>query len=118
MQESQADQEFVKDIRQQLDRSCEQLDASTLSRLNRVRHAALESAASPLGRWGNVFASVMLTSVLLVAFAFYLVPADEIVPANPDLTELEAMEILSDEESLDFYEDIEFYQWLSMNEDL
>jgi len=31
------------------------------------------------------------------------------------LSELEDMEILSAEESFELYEDMEFYQWLSMN---
>ncbi len=118
MQEDQTDKQFLKVIKQELDRSCQQMDAATLSRLNRIRHAALTSPASPLGHWGNVFASAVLTVVLMAALAFYLVPGDELVLGNPNLTELEAMEILSDEESLDLYEDFEFYQWLSMNEDL
>jgi hypothetical protein len=118
MHEDQIDQQFVKGIKQELDRSCQQLDAATLSRLNRIRHAALASSVSLMGNWGNVFASAIFSVVLMVVLAFYLVPSDELVPGNPNLTELEAMEILSDEESLDFYQDFEFYQWLSMNEDL
>ena len=106
---------LIAGVRQQLDRSCNALDGQTLSRLNRIRHAALERKAAarssrlllPFG--GFVTACLLVLSVSL--FAPRTAPDAEAV-ASP----LEDIEILTSSDSLDLYEDYEFYQWLAEND--
>jgi hypothetical protein len=105
---------FLRQVRQDLDRSCAALDGHTLSRLNRIRHAALERKAvrrrSPLllPFGGLVTASVLVFSVMLSDRTQEPVESAPVAAA-----ELEDMELLSASEGLDFYEDLEFYQWLA-----
>ena len=118
MSEKKPDQQFFNDIKQELDDSCERLDAHTLSRLNHIRHQAQEGAIEekistfyqrPLLSGG---ALAFFTLVLAVSFYFNIDTGNEIDIA---LAELEDIEILSSEENFELYEEIEFYQWLSMN---
>jgi len=109
----------VEDIRMELERSCDALDGHTLSRLNAIRHKALEHKLArrsgtrpillfPLG--GLVTACVLVFTISLVSQPS-LSPADGVpVPKFEDL------ELLATNEGLEFYEDYEFYQWLAGSE--
>jgi len=111
---SAEEQRFVAGVRQQLDRSCDALDGHTLSRLNRIRHAALERKQRraprlllPFG--GFVTACVLVLTVM--TFAPGTAPdGGAVAPA------LEDLDILTSSDSLDLYEDYEFYQWLAEND--
>lgn len=111
------DERLVAAIRQQLDQGCNALDGHTRSRLNRIRHAALERKQTrgarmlllPFG--GFVTACVLVLSLTL--FRPGLAPDAE-VPAGA--AALEDIEILTSSDSLDLYEDYEFYQWLAEND--
>lgn len=118
MTEKKSDQQFVDNIKQELDRSCDRLDGQTLSRLNSIRHQALGDIC---GGNQSVFYRRFLLSggalaacilALVITFGFNSGTSSDIDIA---LSELEDMEILSAEESFELYEDMEFYQWLSMN---
>ena len=105
---------FKRKVIDELDHSCDALDGATLSRLNQIRHTALERKVQkrnvllPFG--GFVTACVL---VLAVSLNYQGALAPESESAN---LPLEDLEILSAGESLDFYEDYEFYQWLADNE--
>jgi hypothetical protein len=110
------EQRLVAGIRQQLDRSCNALDGHTLSRLNRIRHAALERKQTRSSRMllpfgGFVTACVLVLSVTLFKPGSAL---DSDLPAGT--APLEDIEILTSSDSLDLYEDYEFYQWLAEND--
>lgn len=112
-----AEAEFLTRMRQQLDRSCDGLDARTVSRLNSIRHTALEHKQkrfSPL--WlsfgGMVTATFLVFSLNLTSLQLPGSGASLKEPA----TTLEDIEILTTTESLDFYEEYEFYQWLAEND--
>jgi len=109
------DTKFLADVKQHLDHSCDALDARTLSRLNSIRHAALEHKQkrfSPL--WlsfgGMVTATFLVFSLNLTSLQF---PGSATNAA--DNAPIEDIEILTTTESLDFYEEYEFYQWLAEN---
>ena len=109
------DDRFVAGIRQQLDQSCRALDGHTLSRLNRIRHEALERKHAPRSRLllpfgGFVTACVLVLSVTL----FEPGTAPESEPGAA--AALEDIEILTTTEDLDLYADYEFYQWLAEND--
>jgi len=108
------DMRFIATVRQQLDRSCDALDGETLSRLNRIRHTALERRTQlrasrlllPFG--GFVTACVLVLTVTL--FTPGTAPDADVLAAPP-----EVLDILTTADSLDLYEDYEFYQWLADN---
>lgn len=112
-----SDEQLVAGVRQRLDRSCDALDGYTLSRLNSIRHAALEQRQKrgqrtlllPFG--GLATACVLVLSVSL--FTGGSAPETEVpTPASP----LEDLEILTSSDSFDLFEDYEFYQWLAEND--
>jgi hypothetical protein len=112
-----AEAEFLSRIQQQLDQSCDRLDARTVSRLNSIRHAALEhkqKKVNPL--WlsfgGMVTATFLVFSLNLTSLQL---PGSAGLPADEAAT-LEDIEILTTTEELDFYEEYEFYQWLAEND--
>jgi hypothetical protein len=111
------DERLVAGIRQRLDQSCRSLDGHTLSRLNSIRHAALERKQSRSSRMlllpfgGFVSACVLVLSVTL--FRPGVAPD---LDSSAGASALEDIELLTSTESLDFYEDYEFYQWLAENE--
>ena len=112
--EEQHDQRFVAGIRQKLDQSCNALDGHTLSRLNRIRHEALERKHARASRLllpfgGFVTACLLVVSVMM--FGLGRAPDTEAVAAP-----LEDIDILTSSDSIDLYEDYEFYQWLAEND--
>lgn len=108
MKENEKDQEFIASAKQVLDRSLEDIDAHTLSRLRQARHRAIESAPTRVppfvwaGGVATAFAALVLAAVLLFPSG-----APSPVPT------LEDVEILASSEDLDFYDELEFYHWLA-----
>jgi hypothetical protein len=112
----QAEARLVAGIRRELDASCRALDGQTLSRLNSIRHAALErkrparrgALLLPFG--GLVTAAVLVLSISLVNSG--RTPETEFAPVNAPL---EDIDLLTENASLELFEDYEFYQWLAEN---
>jgi hypothetical protein len=104
---------FVVAVRQELDRSCAALDGPTLSSLKSIRHCVLERKQSRHSRVLLPFGG-LVTACLLVASVLLLnplgLPTQQRQGSEPPL---EDIELLTDTEGLDFYEDYEFYQWLA-----
>ena len=112
--DSPDDKHLVDGIRQKLDQSCNALDGQTLSRLNRIRHVALERKQARASRMLLPFGGFVTACVLVVSVMMFVptrAPETEAV-ASP----LEDIEILTSSDSLDLYEDYEFYQWLAEND--
>lgn len=106
------EQDFVHKVRGELHRSLADLDDITLARLGQGRQRALRqdiAAAErpPLvlaGIWGTIAASLLL--LLATVFSPFGQPgADNAIIAE--------MSLFTEEESLEFFSDIEFYEWLS-----
>ena len=99
-------QEFVNKARQTLDQSVAELDTVTLARLKAARLTALE-ARDKQALWQNklVLASVM--SVTLVA-GIWLIQK----PVATDFP-MDDMQILTSNDELELFRDLEFYQWLA-----
>jgi hypothetical protein len=101
----------LEDKSQQLLReSAENLDGRTRSRLTQARHAALaelESGKSQRIRW-MLPAGAAAAGVLAVAMLSNRAPVTQIeAPAV-----VEDIEIITAEDSLEMYENLEFYAWL------
>lgn len=106
---------FLQAARRELEESCARLDGSRLSRLNHIRHRALErrkrdkpriALLAPFG--GLVTACVLVFAVILMRPES--APTESVAPGLP----VEDIEILSSAD-LELYEDFEFYQWLAEN---
>lgn len=122
MNDKKSDQRFMQEIKQELDSSCNRLDAQTLSRLTHIRHQALEGTLekSKVAFYHRLFqqnpllsGSAIATCALILGIGFYFNMGSG--ASDITLSELEDIEILSADDSFELYDDIEFYQWLSMN---
>jgi len=112
-EQTPGERQFVAGIRQQLDRSCNALDGQTLSRLNRIRHAALERKQARASRLLLPFGGFVTACVLVLSVTMF---APGSAPeADALASPLEDIDILTTSDSLDLYEDYEFYQWLAEN---
>ena len=98
-----------------LDESAQNLDAATLSRLNRARQAALAQQRARGSRTWFLPGALASACALLLAVAVWHAPrpADEIAQANT-VTNIGAGESDADDEA--FYEDLDFYAWLDAQE--
>ena len=103
-----SDEEFSREAKEAFDASVEKLDAATLSKLNRGRHAALAELHVPTRRWSRWMPATGVAAALLVAVIVMQSPTtvDEMPTAVTD------MEILLGEDSIDMLEELEFYSWI------
>ena len=107
------DEEFNKRAKADFDSSVDALDAETLSRLNRARHAALAELQQPARQWSRWVPAAGLAAAAVVAVVIVQNPVgiDEPPPAA-----VADMEILLGEDSIEMFEDLEFYSWLDVME--
>jgi len=106
-----SDEQIVQEAKVLFDASVGELDAATLSTLNRARHRALEEARSPRGallRW--VPAAGVAAAVLVAVMVTLPGPGRvEVMPST-----VADMEILLGEDSLEMFEELEFYSVLDV----
>lgn len=101
---------FVAALKRELDRGVESLDGMTIVRLRAVRLRALEARARPrawllAGGLAGTGLAAALVAVLLLT------------PAAPPITGLDQFDMLSENDSIDLYENLEFYRWLAERPD-
>ena len=106
-------EQFAKRSKALFDDSVEQLDAATLSKLNQGRQAALEELAdtSPAKQWLRWAPATGIAAAAVVAVLVLRGPVvDE--PASGEI--VSDLEILLDEDSLEMFEELEFYSWIDV----
>ncbi len=113
---------FISKLKQQLDQSAENVSPEVGRRLQQARQQALRI---PRKRW---FFAGLLSRILapnrkrryriawagslaavFVAAAIYIA----LVPGLNDHLEVDALEVLAAEDSLEFYDELAFYEWLA-----
>ena len=105
---TRTDEEFAREAKEAFDASVEELDAATLSRMNRDRHAALAQLQRPSTPWTRWAPATGAAAAVLVAVVLLQMPAGvEDVPAA-----VTDMEILLGEDSIEMLEELEFYSWI------
>ena len=112
MNEDRQHGELIAATRELLDNSARDLDAQTVSQLRRARSRAVNRLArfDPVGGW---FPSAAVATVTLVVLAVVLwKPAT--YPGSGSM--VEDIEVLSSADTLDIYQDLDFYQWLASDE--
>ena len=136
---------LIKDITRHLDESADTLDPEILSQIRAARYNALEKKRPGIMQWAFPAGGIAAAAVaLIVAVNLVTVPEnnsnpdtikfvetvdkpepgrDETVITNSNEMEIqpdqiELVEILSSDQQLDFFENLEFYAWLAENEDI
>lgn len=107
------DERWIERANALLDASAENLDAATLSRLNRARQAALAQRRKGPSRWawGAALAGAV-AAVFALAIGLHRQGG---TPPNPPAAALEAGDIdvlIADDDALDLAENLDFYAWL------
>lgn len=108
-----ADARLLNAIRQQLDHSCAALDGHTLSRLHRIRSAAIEQRRGSSRKLWLSFGGLATALVLVLAVGVTKLH-DRHGPSG-NLEAVENIEIIASDENIDLYENYEFYQWLAQD---
>lgn len=102
---------FEKNVKQQLDLSLTTLDAMTQSQLSQARYKALAHAATKkfkLSLWFTGLASAAVVALLVIT----IMPTIQI-PNNQQLATGSEWLLVSDIDEIELYQDLEFYQWLA-----
>ncbi len=107
---------LTQKITQSLNQQVEALDAATLSRLQQARTHALEQKRTqeftqPQMMWAGGLVTFTTLSIILILM--WPKPHELAPTLTPDITDIA---LLIDDESIDFYEDLDFYIWLEQKE--
>lgn len=112
--------EWTGQAKQVLDESAHNLDAATLSRLNRARQRALEQARPRALRPWFVPAGLASACAVLIAVAVaWHAPTHTATSALTDAnagTFSSDLDMMSGDDGFEFYEDLDFYAWLDAQE--
>ncbi len=107
------DEHLEQRARALLQESADQLDGATRSRLTQARHAALDAIKqrqTNVWTWLLPAAGVASAAVVAVLLSVNLVQQDAQQMAATAV--VDELEIVTAEDSLEFYRDVEFYAWL------
>ena len=108
------EQSFLNNIRQALDNSSDSLDADITRQLRLARSRALEQYEEKYSYWRPA-SGFALATMLLVAIGVWQFSGYE--RSNGMAQTMEDLELIASSDSLQLYEDLEFYQWLDVIED-
>ncbi len=111
---NEPDDTFEKRAKAAFDASVDELDAATLSRLNRSRHEALAELQRRGRQWSLWMPATGVAAAVLVAVMLLQSPATIDDVAGP--TTVTDYEILLGEDSIEMLEDLEFYSWIDIAE--
>ncbi len=117
MNEIEKEEQFLEKVRGFLDESAETLNPETHLRLRQIRAQALEMAAKrrfglfAAHRWVTVGGFATVATAILAIFFWFHVPSSDLPPKQE-----EDLEILTSQEHIDFYKDLEFFLWLETKE--
>ncbi len=107
------EREFLDDIKHVLDESVDNLDGATRSALARARHATLERHEARAARFQRWLRKAALPAAGLAAAAVLLVVILQNGGSGAPEDFVADIEVLGAEESTEFYEELDFYLWIS-----
>ncbi|WP_455366799.1 hypothetical protein [Kaarinaea lacus] len=115
------DQIFLSAAKTTLESSVEQIDDHTQARLAAIRRRAVDTAANKPPLASSVFSRWFLpVGGLATACAAVLVAVtlwtQEPEQNSAPVAVLEDLNILTGSDELEFYQELEFYEWLAANE--
>lgn len=103
--------DWTDQARSLLEASTQELDAATLSRLNRARQRALAAAAPQRSAWQWPRRLAVAASLLLAAVIWWPEAAQDPAATGASTLSPEDAELLADGE-FEMTDDLEFYAWL------
>jgi hypothetical protein len=113
MSDDERDGAIVRRVREHLDRSADELDVTTRTRLRAARIRALDGlpvSRSLAGRRVWLTASVAISALgLYFAASWWLRTPEQPFASGGDLDDVE---ILTAADDLELYDELEFYRWL------
>ena len=108
MTDHERQQRFLANARNTLDNSLESIDAETARQLKQVRYKALEQNHKKSSWFMPVSSIAVTASVVTLTVALWFTQFNEL---NEELV-LEDITLLTATEELEFYQELEFYNWL------
>ena len=111
---NESDEKFAREAKALFDSSVEELDAATLSTLNRSRHRALAELGSRRANWMRWAPAAGVAAAVVLAVMVTL-PGPGEVEMLP--TSAADMEILLGEDSIEMLEDLDFYALIDLLEE-
>lgn len=102
---------FTAAAKAELDQSTQQLDELTLARLRAARLRALEARPR---RFAWLAAGGLATAALTATLVAFLLFAPAVAPP---VSGLEQFDLLSENDGLELYRDLEFFRWLAEHAD-
>jgi hypothetical protein len=108
---------FLEKVRELLNQGTENLESQTERRLEEIRSVALIAADEKHSRFFLPRRWVLAGSFAMVTLAaaglfFWFNTSTETLPTG----QIEDLDIITSQERLDFYQDLDFYRWLGNKE--
>lgn len=107
------EEKLVNFAKQTLDDSIQNMDPSTVTRLQAARHKAITPSRKSSWGWGLQPTWAMAAACLLIISLAFL---NLYTSQAPGIIPFEDVEILANTDEWELYEDLEFYTWLAEND--
>ena len=112
MKKSNENQTFLDNINDKLDQGVNEIDDATVGALHNIRKAAIAQAENKtINTWNwlqPIPVMAMASIVLVVSVTLQMTMTSSVLPA-PALADIP---LLTASDDIEFYNDLEFYQWL------
>lgn len=111
MNKDDQDKKFIDAVSNDLNKSVDDIDSTTQSRLTQIReHALTGQTKYSVQRWQLLTGALATACVVMLAIILLIRPEIDTSYTEDDV------ELFSTTDGLDFYEDLEFYVWLDEQE--
>ncbi|TPW18726.1 MAG: hypothetical protein FD130_50 [Halothiobacillaceae bacterium] len=107
------EERFIESIKQQLDQQSDTLDGRTLSQLRQVRTKAM--AEDRITPWRRPSLAAFASVTVLAVAVWLALPVNN--GGEQNMAALDDIELLAAADDLEFYENIEFYQWVESQDE-
>lgn len=113
------DKSFTQNIQHALDNGIEELDADVSRRLRLARYQALEAYQEKHNYWkpasGFALATMLLVAIGVWQFGGNQRSIEQFNERDTVIAQsIEDLELIASSDSMQFYQDLEFYQWLDV----
>ena len=112
--QNSSEQDFIAQINEALDASVDRIDVKTRQKLNAARRNALTQQKQKVFLVSN-WSKAIFATALSVFVAVLVVKTHNPFPQGQDVIEeenIEALDLIAAQDTLDMYEELEFYSWL------
>lgn len=102
--------EFIQEVKEQLDLSLDGLDRNTVFKINAARAKALDAKTGSKG-WKLPLTGIASAAAVIVIALGIFNSSETGLKEN----DIEIVEMLSSDQGMELYENLEFYTWLAHN---